>query len=444
MLLVAGAILIVALAYWQVVRDDLANDEGNPRLLERFSDPGRGAILARDGTVIAESLPDGSRVGYDASYAHLVGYRSARYGSQGAELAYDDALSGRTRGGWTGAFDRELLRRNEPGVDVRLTIDPVIQRAASQALGARRGAVVVLDPRTGEILALVSVPTFDPTALDRDGEPLLADPSSPLLNRATQGLYAPGSTFKVVTTAALLEAGVIAPSDRVTCPGEIVIDGFPISCRNVAQGVGTYAFSDAFAFSVNAIFAQLGVKLGWSRLEAAARSLGFESAPGFELETAPARLRRDGDRSTVLLATTAFGQGELLATPLQMALVAAAVAGAGLLPSPRIGAAVAGIPGAAGAPRRVLAADVAEQLRTLMVAAVNRGQATGLDGAGVVAGKTGTAETGVDGVSHAWFIGFAPAEAPVVALAVVVENGGRGGEVAAPIAGAIFRAVFRR
>ncbi|MFN0093455.1 MAG: peptidoglycan D,D-transpeptidase FtsI family protein [Dehalococcoidia bacterium] len=443
--LAVASILLAALTYWAVFRDDLSTEDGNPRLLARFSDPLRGRILARDGAVLAESAADGSRVVHDASYAHAIGYIDARYGSQGAELAFDGALSGEQAGGWQGALDRELFRRRAPGADVTLTLDPALQRAAATALGARRGAGVALDPRTGEVLAMVSVPTYDPSALAEDGEALLADPSSPLLNRATQGLYPPGSTFKVVTAASLLEHRVVTLDTRVTCPGEIVIDGFPISCRNVAQGVGTYPFRDAFAFSVNAVFAQLGVTLGWERLEATARAFGFGGAPSFELETAAPRLRGEGERSEVLLATTAFGQGELLATPLQMALVAATVANGGVQPAPRLGFAVVGRPVAPAARRKVLEPGIAEQLRSLMVAAVASGQAAGIAVPGVtVAGKTGTAETGIEGRSHAWFIGFAPADAPVVAVAVIVENGGRGGEVASPVAGAIFRAAMVR
>ena len=445
------AVLFAALGYWQVFRTDLASEDHNPRLLSRFADPSRGRILDREGNVLAESLPDGARHYRDASVAHAVGYIDPRYGSQGAELAFNAQLTGQASQSWLGAVRAEFLRTRAKGQDVKLTIDPAIQAAAAKALGARKGAVIALDPRTGEVLAMVSVPTYDPGGLAANGEALLKDPDSPLLNRATQGLYPPGSTFKTVTASAALTSGVLTPETIVTCPGEIVIDGFPIQCTNTAQGVGTYPFKNAFAFSVNAIFAQLGVQLGWARLSDMAKKFGFESSLPFTLDTAKSSLTRPGtERTKVLLASTAFGQGELLATPLQMAAITATIANEGVFMRPHLGlATVAGnhrsrsLEGPSGTV--VLNPDVAKTMRELMTAVIDNNQASGVAIPGVrVAGKTGTAETAVPGVSHAWFIGFAPAANPVIAVAVIVEGGGRGGEVAAPIAGAVMRAAVAR
>lgn len=448
------AAIFVALSYWQVFRTDLAEEETNPRVLRSFHDPNRGSILDRNGTLLAESLPDGTRRYTDASVAQVLGYLDPRYGSQGVELAFNAELAGEVDPDdpWRAALDTELLREPASGLDVTLTIDMRIQAAAAQALGSRKGAVVVLDPRNGDVLAMVSVPTYDPGGLEENGEALLADPDSPLLNRATQGLYTPGSTFKTVTAAAALEHRVIAPNTKVTCPGEIVVDGFPISCSNVSQGVGTYPFSDAFAFSVNAIFAEVGGKVGWDRLIQTASKFGFGRSLDFALDTAPTHVvPEDAERSKVLLATTSFGQGEILVTPLQMALVAATIANDGVMARPRIGLSATA---EGGQPRglegtsstRVLDAGIARQIRDMMVAVVAKGQAAGVDAKTVgvqVAGKTGTAETGRD-TSHAWFIAFAPAEAPTLAVAVVVEDGGRGGEVASPIAGQIIRLALAR
>lgn len=438
------------LAYWQAFRTDLANDDRNPRVLQAFSDPGRGRILDREGNVLAESLGDGRRYYHDASVAHALGYLDPRYGSQGIELAFNGELTGSQPSGWMGAIKAEFTRDRVSGDDIRLTLDPAAQAAAAAALGARSGAVIALDPRNGDVLAMVSVPTYDPGALGTLGDALLDDPSSPLLNRATMGLYPPGSTFKTITAAAAIGSSVVTPETLVTCPGEIVVDGFPISCRNVPQGVGTYPFRDAFAYSVNAIFAEIGVKTGWDRLLRVARDFGFEREPGFTLETAASQVYAPGSElSRVLLASTAFGQGELLATPLQMAGVASAIANGGVLARPRLTLGTF-----AGEQRmaelepvetaRILDPSLARTMRDLMVAVVANGQANGVAIPGVtVAGKTGTAEAG-DGTSHAWFIGFAPAEDPVVVVAVVVENGGQGGVVASPIAGAVLRAVLGR
>ena len=439
-----------ALAYWQTLRVDLADDDRNPRVLSAYHDPLRGRILDRAGNVLAESLADGTRYYYDASTAHILGYLDPRYGSQGVELAFNEVLSGAAPGGWESALTAEFDRDRREGNDVVLTIDPTVQAAASAALGGRKGAIVAIDPRNGEVLAMVSVPTYDPGSLGTVGEQLLKDENAPLLNRATQGLYPPGSTFKAVTATGILESGVLKPDTQVECPGEIVIDGFPVSCRNTAQGVGKYNFKHAFTHSVNAIFAQFGVELGWDRLTDIARRYGFDSQIPFTLETAASQIHGPGsERTKTLLASTAFGQGELLATPLQMAQVAAVIANNGVLERPHLGLReehdgrdLGSLE--SGSSRRVISPELAATMRDFMVSVVQAGQANGLNIQGVqVGGKTGTAEAG-DGTSHAWFIAFAPAQQPTIAIAVVVENGGQGGVVASPIAGQVIRAALAR
>jgi peptidoglycan glycosyltransferase len=239
---------------------------------------------------------------------------------------------------------------------------------------------------------------------------------------------------------------VVTPETLVTCPGELVFDGFPVSCSNVEQGVGTYPFSQAYTYSVNAIFADTAVKLGWARLNDTARRFSFDGQVEFVLDTSMSQIRGDASEPTEpLLASTGFGQGELLATPLQMALVAAAVANEGVLMKPLLGLSSGPDGGAAERleepnGRRVIDETVAAQMEDMMVSVVDAGQAPGAEIDGVrVAGKTGTAETGVEGQTHAWFISFAPADDPVIAVAVLVEFGGQGSRVAAPIAGEVMR-----
>lgn len=445
----AGLLVLVvffgALAYWQVWRTDLATDQHNPRVLASFSDPLRGRILDREGNVIAESQPDGTRTYTDASMAHAIGYLSAQFGSTGAELVFNQYLEGTIGESWEGAANAEFKRSRQQGLDVRLTIAPKVQAAAAAALGARRGAVIAINPQNGEVLAMVSVPTYDPGGLN---DAVVNDESSPLLNRAAQGLYPPGSTFKTVTTISALEHGVIKPETVVECQNQKVFDGFPVSCRNVPQGEGRYPFKNAYTFSVNAILAEVGVKTGWVKLAETAAKLGFGSEIEFTTDTTASQLTGEGtDESTSLLASTAFGQGELLATPLQMALVAAAVANGGVIVDPHLGLGafsgenkVASVesPGS----RRVMSEDVSRIMREFMVSVVDNQQANGVAIPGIkVGGKTGTAETG-SGTSHAWFIAFAPADKPTIAVAVVVENGGQGGVVASPIAGAVIRAAL--
>lgn len=433
-------LLVGALAYWQLFRIDLETNQFNPRVISAYNDPGRGRILDRDGNVLVETLPGAQRVYHDLSLAHVLGYLSPRFGSQGVELAFNDYLAGQRGGSWQAAFATEFDRQSRTGLDVRLTIAPGVQAAAVAGLAGRTGAVVALDPRNGEVLAMVSNPGYDPALVESQGDALFADPAAPVLNRATQGLYAPGSVFKTVVAAAALDLGIATPETLVTCQDEVVIDGFPISCRNVPQGEGTYPFSNAYAYSVNAVFAEIGTQVGWLALREVAHRWGFGSSPEFALEAAPSQLvGPESDLSAVLLAVTAFGQGELLVTPLQMALVAATVANGGEMPTPRIGLeALDGSDSAGGVDnsggRRVVSEQVANQLASMMADVVAFGQAAGVNIPGVsVAGKTGTAETG-SGTSHAWFIAFAPIEEPRIAVAVLVENGGQGSTVAAPIA----------
>lgn len=448
--LLVGLLFFGALAYWQAFRVDLATADRNPRVLSAFYDPHRGRILDREGNVLAESLGDGSRHYTDASTAHLVGYLDPRYGSQGIELAFNNVLSGTAPAGWAAAIRAEFDRSRIAGHDVVLTIDPRIQQAAAAALGSRHGAIVAIDPRNGEILAMVSVPTYDPGSLGTVGDQLFSDPNSPLLNRATQGLYPPGSTFKTVTASGILEKGVATPDTVVECPGQIVIDGFPISCANTSQGVGTYPFKHAFTFSVNAIFAELGMKLGWTGLTDIARRYGFDSNLDFTLQTAKSQIHAPESEATrTLLASTAFGQGELLATPMQMAVVAATIANAGVLARPHLtlresdnGRPLGALEAASS--RRVISEQLARTMNEFMVSVVANGQANGVQIPGIaVGGKTGTAEAG-DGTSHAWFIAFAPAQAPTIAIAVIVEHGGQGGVVASPIAGQVIRAALAK
>jgi len=444
------ALLFATLAYWQVFRTDLAASSDNPRVVAAYNDPRRGRVLDRDGNVLVESSPRGERLYHASSLAHVLGYLSPRFGAHGVELAFNDLLSGKEGRSWQAAVDAEFTRDRQTGLDVQLTIDPAIQQAAAEAMAGRPGAVVALDPRNGEVLAMVSYPTFDPATIEVTGDALFADPASPGLSRATQGLYPPGSTFKTVTAAAALEHGLRSPEKLVTCEDEYVIEGFPVSCANVPEGVGTYPFLDAYANSVNAIFAEAGVDLGWPRLLEMARRFGFQAPVPFTLETAASQvLAPDANRSAPLLASTAFGQGQLLATPLQMAVVAAIVANDGVLERPHLG--LRALDGSRDAgplgdrsSRRVLGEGVAADLREMMVAVIDHGHAAGAAIEGVVvAGKTGTAESG-RGTSHAWFIGFAPADEPAIAVAVIVEDGGQGGAVAAPVAGDVLRVGLSR
>ncbi|HEY8491546.1 MAG TPA: penicillin-binding transpeptidase domain-containing protein [Dehalococcoidia bacterium] len=448
--------LAVGLAYWQVVRSEELNTRpDNPRLIEESLRTLRGTIFAADGTVLAETTPDGRRLYHDPSLAQTIGYMSVRFGVSGLEQAYHEYLVGEKGVDPLTALVNEVVGRPAQGNDLVLTIRPEVQQAAAEALGGRPGAVVALDPRTGAVLAMVSAPGYDPNTLDEEGEALLTDPAEPLLNRATQGLYTPGSTYKTVTAAAALDSGYATPSSRFECRQPYVVQGFRIECRNLPPGLTQYDFVRAYAYSVNATFAQIAVDLGAATWVEYSRRFGMGSALPFDIPTAETQISAS-PLDPVLLANSGFGQGELLVTPLQMALVVAAVANGGELPRPYLVQEIRSPEGRVlevhrtEMLRRVMGEQAAADLLAMMETAVNEGFGQQARVPGVrVGGKTGTAETGRrdaagNMISHAWFTAVAPVDDPQVAVAVIVEDAGQGSVVAAPIAREVMAAALGR
>jgi peptidoglycan glycosyltransferase len=462
------ALLVGATSYWGFLRaEDLADRPDNLRRVVFDRTIQRGRILDRAGRPLAETRfgPDGEpeRAYPVPAAAPVVGFQtwrygagaleSATYGAGGAEAAYDIALRGDLGQSAREMLAARVLHRPQVGRDVVLTLDGELQALAADELAGREGAVVVLDVADGAVRALVSQPTYDPGRLD-EIESLADDPSRPLLNRATQGLYPPGSTWKTVTLAAALDAG-ITTADVVVDDGNAIeyFEGFPVRCNNNPEGVLRFDIVHAFGWSCNVTFARLGVALGAERYRAYARAFGVNTpgrpgpalAPPFPLPVAPSSLSADDEIGLPELASAAYGQGEILVTPLEMALVAAAVAGDGSLPVPYLladvpalggrwtsiaderGTWLPGVPsGTAAAMRQVMAVSGAEGWARTASQAAGR----------PVAGKTGTAQL-ASGEPHAWFIGFAPPEAPRLAVAVLVVRGGEGSTVAAPIGGRV-------
>jgi peptidoglycan glycosyltransferase len=455
--LMAGFLVVgLALGYWQVIRaPELLARADNPRLVEAERRVRRGRILDRNGVTLAYDRvsDDGTteRVYPRPEMVHVTGFYNLRYGVSNIEATYDETLRGLAGRPPLQVLTDGLLHRPQIGSDVMLTLDTNLQVAADTALGGRRGAVIVLDPYTGAILALVSHPAYDPNRLDETWEALRESPDTPLLNRATQGLYPPGSVFKTVTLAAVLEAGLASPGEVFTdVTGTFQVDDFTVQCQN-HPGRTTFDLLHAYAYSCNVAFAELGLRLGAERLVGVARRFGFEEVPALEIPVETSRLVSISsdvmDEAT--LAATAFGQGELAVTPLQMALVAAVVASGGQMPAVHLVQAVQDGFGQWHEPARAashpaISPYTAEQLRTAMVLAVEEGNAEEAALPGItVAGKTGTAQVGEPGqLPHAWFIGFAPAEAPQAVVVVLVENGGEGGQVAAPVAREVLERVL--
>ncbi|MDP9865626.1 MULTISPECIES: peptidoglycan D,D-transpeptidase FtsI family protein [Streptosporangium] len=466
--LMCGAMLFALLAQATHIQafeaDRLNEDPRNPqRRIARFETP-RGEILLRDGTVVATSRESGDgtyryRRSYPWGplYAPVTGHLSL-YGGTGIEAAENAVLSG----GDPWVKLRSLVDGTEGGATLELTIDGRAQRAAYEALRATglRGAAVAIDPATGAILAMVSFPSYDPNLyttfdsaeLDRVDRRLRSDPGDPLLNRAIQRNYPPGSAFKVVTSAAALISGRYSPTVRVEAPTAFRLPGTGTYLRNsggTACGDGDPPLAYAFKTSCNTPFAKMGIDLGQDALREQAEAFGFGADDlTVPMPVAESVYPRGMDQAQT--AMSALGQFDDRATPLMIAMISAAVANDGVLMRPYLVEQVrladgAVIDEADPSPyRRTLDEDEADRLTAMMVTVTQPG-GTGTAAAvpGVdVAAKTGTAENAASGQDHAVFTGFAPAATPRVAVGVLVEHGGSGGRTAAPVAAAVMRAVL--
>jgi penicillin-binding protein A len=442
-------VLALRQLYVQVIAaPEIASKPNNQRhaLLQR----NRGRILASDGSVLAQSDGDQRTYPFGAASAQAVGYLSPRYGTSGLESAFDRALTppetsgdplaqlAELRAAFTGASSVSR------GADVITTIVPAVQEQLYALLSRYpRAAGIVLDPRSGAVLAVASVPSYDPNAFDAEFPSLRDDPAAPLLDRALDGLYPPGSTFKMFTAAAALDSNTVAMDSRFEDPGYLVVGDFTLH-DNESEATGYADLTTAFALSSNVDFAQIALKMGVATFYEYLRRWGIGDALDFQL---PAQEGRVPPQASVVpgeLAQMAFGQGALLMTPLQMALIAATIANGGQEPRPYIvreivrdGTALSSSePGTLADP---VSSDTAANVTRMMIAVVQRGTGTPAQLPHVVvAGKTGTA-TNPLGRSHAWFVCFAPAEQPRAVVAIVIENVGYGATYAAPIAREVLR-----
>ncbi|MBB2911382.1 peptidoglycan glycosyltransferase [Streptosporangium becharense] len=467
--IMCGGMLFALLAnvtYLQALgTEQFEEDPRNRRtMIARFGSP-RGDILLHDGTVVATSIRSGDnafryRRVYPTGplYAAVTGHFSM-YGTAGIERAEDAVLSGSE----PRVKVRGLVDGTRGGATLRLTIDRAAQRAAYEGLRAvgLPGAVVAIEPGTGAILAMVSYPSYDPNLyatfdgarLDRVDKRLQADPRDPLLNRAIQRNYPPGSTFKIVTGGAALGSGRYGIDTPVSAPAVLRLPGTATHLRNAggaACGDGTPSLLSAFKLSCNTPFAQIGIDLGQDALREQAERFGFDADLDVPMPVARSIYPTGMDRAQT--AMSALGQFDTRATPLMIAMMAAAVANHGTLMRPYLVEDVRLPDGTVideteSAPyRQALRPAEADRLVEMMTAVTGPG-GTGTAAAvpGVtVAAKTGTAENTASGRDHAVFTGFAPVAAPRVAVGVLIEGGGFGGRVAAPVARAVFRAVLDR
>ncbi len=453
---------------------ELNNDNRNVRKIYAEYGTARGPIVV-GGEAIASSTPVDDEFGYQRQYANgplyapLTGYFSLVSGTSKLEDTENQFLNGRADALWVDRLQNLLTGSDPAGSSVELTIDPEAQQAAWDALGDQRGAVVAVEPSTGRILAMVSKPSFDPNALATHAteaatqayEDLANAEDQPLLSRATNWRYPPGSTFKLVTAAAALETGRLEPDSVIPAPVTYTPPGTTRSIPNyggaACSPTDEQTLADALRISCNTAFAQLGVELGAEALREQADAFGFNEA--FEVPfRSVTSVFPEPPFDDAFEATSAIGQWEVAATPLQVAMISAAIANGGELMAPysveRIRDAELEVV-REGSPRRLRQAvseETAAQLRDMMVGVVEDGSGKAARIPGVsVAGKTGTAQHGDNSQPpHAWFTAFAPADDPQVAVAVVVERGGSagdqasGGRTAAPIARQVIEAVLAR
>jgi peptidoglycan glycosyltransferase len=475
------AAIVAVTSYWLWRAPSLEARQGNPTLVVRQVTIKRGLVLAADGTTrfaanrrrrvqgrtwYLRRYPTGKLV------AQTVGYSTIQRSRSGLERSLNDFLTGSNADLHTvvqGALDR-LKGETRRGNDVVTTIVPAVQRAALEQLAGKCGAVVALEPRTGKVLAIASSPSYDPNLIERHFAAATrvpgaaCRPAAPLLNRATQGLYIPGSTFKVLTAAAALDSGAFTPESTFDDPGYCTEYGKKVTNFADQSGpevFGRVDFATALEHSINSVFCNVGKRLGPEVILDYARAFGFYDKPPLETpsdERVASGLYRNGklylpkDPNAVDVGRLAFGQERMLVTPMQMAMVVSAIANGGVEMRPHLVERIVAPDGTVvdrtgeKVYRTPISPRTAAELTAMMTRVVESGTGTAAQIPGVrVAGKTGTAETGRASANDTWFVAFAPADDPRVAVAVALSNQtGTGGATAAPIARAVMQAVLGR
>jgi penicillin-binding protein A len=464
------AVLIGFTSYWAVVdAEGLEDNPDNRRALIEEQTIPRGLIYASDGrTVLARNR---SRVRGETrifsrvyptggTFAHPIGYSFIENGRRSLELSRNDNLVGEEN-----EFESifaELEGRDEEGFDVVTNLDVRGTQAAVAGLAGRKGSVVAIEPQTGKVRVMVSIPEYNPNLIPSQFRQIFRDPNQPDLNRATQERYAPGSTFKVVTAAAALDSGKVTPNSVIDGSSPIEISGVPLE-NSGGQSFGAISFTDALTNSVNTVFAQVGENIGRGTLVEYMRRFGFYEKPELDYpgdQMIPSGIvNSDGDfvEDGFDVGRVAIGQGgnegQIQTTPMQMALVAAAIGNGGRLMRPRLTDRIVRKDGRVkekiqpDLQSQVVKPGTADQLAAMMGRVVEEGTGTAAALGGVeVAGKTGTAEVGeFREFTQPWFICFAPIQNPRLAVAVTLERqpaGSQGGTVAAPIARSVLQAVL--
>jgi peptidoglycan glycosyltransferase len=461
LVVVLFAVLLAFTSRWSVFEAaSLRSNPLNARALLQQERIERGTILAANGSVLAHSVrapgSRGSEATFERSYptreqfAHAVGYSFIDLGRTGIERFRNGVLSGQADTGLQKILD-QLQGRRARGDELRTTLDPAAQQVANGALAGHEGAVVALDPRSGAIEVMASSPSYDPNVLrSQRAYKRLSAQGKPLVNRATQFGYAPGSSFKVVTATAAIDTGAFTPESTVSGRDNVPISGVPLQNDNNAN-YGQITLKEALAKSVNTVWAQVAERLGKHTLERYMSRFGFDRKPQLDYPSGEMSSSGEYQRARLVAPTSSLvdvgrlgiGQDKLEVTPLQMAEVAAAVANRGRLMTPHLADRIVNPDGrtvqriAPSVQAVVMKPSTAAAVTSMMEAVVNEGTGTAAQIGGVqVAGKTGTAETQIgQTINNVWFIAFAPASVPRVAIAVTLRGvPGFGGAFAAPIA----------
>lgn len=440
--------VVLYLVYFQLFKSEsIADNNHNKRHRVDENAIERGNIFDREGRLLVYSDKDENGYNYRVYNfgevdAVFTGYNSVTYGKTGIEKTYNSELLNIPKSP-VGQF-RGMVEKSGVGNDLNLSINQDIQNITYSYLEGKVGAIVVMKPRTGEVLAMASNPTFDPNSLDYDWDNLIQDTDAPLLNRVTQGVYRPGSTMKIVTTSAILESGI---DENYNDTGTETIQGYDI------KNYGDYEYGpldlrQAFIYSVNTYFAAKADQMGKDSLMAATDKYMFNKKYDFDLETVGAKIPYD-ELNQADLAMTAFGYGKTQVTPLHMAMIVSSIANDGKMMKPRLVNSVVDEEGKVIEKEdpevlsEVTDYSTAQTIRDYMVEVVNEGTAKGAFLEGIqVAGKTGTTDK-ENGSTDARFVGFAPAYDPQIAVSIVLEDdGSTGGESAAPIAGALINDII--
>ncbi|HBC97963.1 MAG TPA: penicillin-binding protein [Clostridium sp.] len=460
--LICFVALISYMTYFEIITGpQILNSPYNRRLWIKRNEVLRGTIYDRNGNALTKSEPinqETQKREYTGGsmFAHVLGYVDIKYGITGLERKYDEELmSSNVQDSIKSLILNKGKSQKKVGYSLKTTLDLDTQQAAYNLLGDNKGAVVVLNPKTGEVIAMVSKPSFDPNNLQNDWKQLNEDSNRPLLNRATAGLYPPGSTFKTVTAISALENIPGVQNRTIQDTGELPLGGGYTLHNFGGEVLGTIDFKSAYTHSSNVYFGGLGIDLGNDKLKQTAEKLFFNReipTDGIPVEASKFPYLKPYEKGSI--AQSAIGQSSDLASPLQMAVITSTIANGGILMKPHL---VSDVLTSSGQEVRsvqpeqvgqLISVNTSEVMQGLMKSVVESGTGVNASVEGLdVAGKTGTADNesmGKYSPPHSWFIGFAPYEDPQVAVAVIVENGGQGGKLAASIASEVIRVALRK